>query len=188
MALLRNFRLLSAGWRNAPLSSDPCSSVAIYSLDVPPLVRSGKAGRPKFEISEEVQLQFRSLGFTWTQIAEMLLVSRWTIRRRVVELGLQGISGYSNISDEDLDVKVGQFMQQHGTLVGCSIISGHLNSLGLRVQQRRIRASIIRVDPRSSRLRWSVVVFRRRYSVEGPNSLWHADGHHSLVTGGFVIH
>ena len=45
MALLRNFRLLSAGWRNEPLSSDPRSSVPIYSLDVPPLVRSGKAGR-----------------------------------------------------------------------------------------------------------------------------------------------
>ena len=66
IALLRNFRLLSAAWRNAPLSSDPWSSVAIYSLDVPPLVRSGKAGRPKFEISKEILLQFRSLGFTWT--------------------------------------------------------------------------------------------------------------------------
>ena len=29
---------------------------------------------------------------------------------------------------------------------------------------------------------------RRKYSVPGPNSLWHADGHHSLVNWGFVIH
>ena len=184
--LLRNFRLLSAGWRDE--SSDRCSSVAIYSLDPPPVVQNVSAGRPKFEISEEVLLEFRSIGFTWTQIAEMLLVSRWTIRRRVVEFGLQDVTGYSHISDQELDAKVDQFMQRHGTMVGYSIISGHLKSLGLRVQRRRVRASIARVDPSSSRLRWSVVVFRRRYSVAGPNSLWHADGHHSLVTWGFVIH
>eukprot|EP00794_Sanderia_malayensis_P013450 gene13450-14831_t len=118
----------------------------------------------------------------------MLLVSRWTIRRRVVKFGLQDVTGYSHISDEELDTKVSQFMQRHGTLVGYSIISRHLKSLGLRAQRRRVRASIVRVDPSSSRFRWSVVVFWRRYSVAGPNSLWHADGHHSLVTWGFVIH
>ena len=44
-----------------------------------PVAQSGKVGRPKCESSEEVLLQFRSLGFTWAQIAQMLLVSRWTI-------------------------------------------------------------------------------------------------------------
>ncbi len=34
----------------------------------------------------------------------------------------------------------------------------------------------------------SVVVFRQQYSVTGLNSQLHADGHHSLVTWGFVIH
>ena len=33
-----------------------------------------------------------------------------------------------------------------------------------------------------------MVVSRRAYSVPGPNSLWHIDGHHSLVNWGFVIH
>ena len=31
-----------------------CSSVAIHSLDPPPVVQNVSAGRPKFEISEEV--------------------------------------------------------------------------------------------------------------------------------------
>ena len=30
-------------------------------------------------------------------------------------------------------------------------------------------------------------VSRRKYSVAGPNSLWHLDSHHSLITWGFVI-
>ena len=63
-----------------------------------------------------------------------------------------------------------------------------LKSINLRIQRRRIRESLARIDPGSVRLRWAVVVSRRSYSVAGPNSLWHIDGHHSLVNWGFVIH
>ena len=37
----------------------------------------------------------RAHGFTWKQVADMLLASRWTIRRRVVEYGLQETTGFS---------------------------------------------------------------------------------------------
>ena len=43
----------------------------------------------------------------------MLLVSRWTIRRRVVEFVLQDVTGYSHISDEELDAKVGQIIKKN---------------------------------------------------------------------------
>nr|XP_058962207.1 uncharacterized protein LOC131789152 [Pocillopora verrucosa] len=33
-----------------------------------------------------------------------------------------------------------------------------------------------------------MVISRRQYSVPWPNSLWHLDGHHSLIRWGFVIH
>ena len=45
---------------------------------------------------------------------------------------------------------------------------------------------IVRVDPANVRVRWASVVYRRAYSVPGPNSLWHLDGHHSPVNWGFV--
>ena len=32
------------------------------------------------------------------------------------------------------------------------------------------------------------MITRRVYSVPGPNSLWHIDGHHSLIRWKFVIH
>lgn len=79
-------------------------------------------------------------------------------------------------------------MSTHGNLVGYCFMSGHLRSLGLRVQRYRIRGSIARVDPENSRIRWAVVVSRCAYSVPGPNSLWHIDGHYSLVSWRFVIH
>ena len=100
----------------------------------------------------------------------------------MVEFGLQDITGYTRISDEELDAKGGQFLQRHGILVGYPIIGGHLRSLGLRVQRWRVKVSILGVDPSSSRMRRSAVVFRRRYSVAGPKSLWLADGHHNLIT------
>lgn len=92
------------------------------------------------------------------------------------------------MSDNELDAIVQQFISQHGALVGCSIVSGHLRSIGVRIQRHRIRKCIARVDPSNSRVRWAVTVSRRTYSVPRPNSLWHIDGHHSLVNWGFVIH
>ena len=47
------------------------------------------------------------------------------------------------------------------------------------------RESIGHVDPGDSGISWAVVISRRACSVAAPNSLWHIDGHHSLVT---VIH
>ena len=64
----------------------------------------------------------RAHGFTWKQVADMLLVSRWTIRRCVVEYGLQETTGFSALSDEQIDFYVKQFIEEHGNLVGCSMV------------------------------------------------------------------
>ena len=186
--LLQNLRILLIGSNESHSDSRNCTALAVYNL-VPPISRgSGSVGRPKLEIPEETLLEFRSLGFTWKQIAGMLLVSRWTLRRRVKELNIEDACGYSDLSDDELDNIIRQFVQQHGTFVGYPIVSGHLKSINLRIQRRRIRESLARIDPGSVSLRWAVVVSRRSYSVAGPNSLWHIDGHHSLVNWGFVIH
>ena len=56
------------------------------------------------------------------------------------------------------------------------------------MQRDRVRAAINRVDPENTALRWAVLITCRVYSVPWPNSLWHTDGHHSLIRWGFVIH
>lgn len=45
-----------------------------------------------------------------------------------------------------------------------------------------------RVDPHNTALRWGIVISRRQYQVPWPNSLWHLDGHHSLIRWKMVIH
>ena len=94
------------------------------------------------------------------------------------------MTGYSNLTDEELDNIIIRFKQEHGIFVGRSLVMGHLRSLGLRLQKRRITKALLIVDPRNSNLRWTSIIQRRN----SPNSLWHIDGHHSLINWGFVIH
>ena len=56
------------------------------------------------------------------------------------------------------------------------------------MQRRRVRESVLRVNPESTQSRWSQLIKRRSYSVPSPNSLWHIDGQHSLIRWRMVIH
>ena len=134
--------------------------------------KPGEVGRPRFHITSE---DLRSLGFSWSKIAMMLGVSRWTISRRVRDYGLEDMRGFSQILNEELDHIVRSYMDQHGTTSGQTYITGHIRSLGYRVQRSRIRECLARLDPRNTALRWGVTVSRRVYSVPWPNSLWHLD-------------
>lgn len=71
---------------------------------------------------------------------------------------------------------------------GQSLLLGHLSTLGIRVQRHRVRDSMGRVHPIRTSLRWHQSILWRSYSVPGPNSLWHIDGHHSLIRWRFVVH
>ena len=144
----------------------------------------GQARGPRVRIQEEILLHFRNIGYLWKELAEFLLVSRWTILRRVREYGIENQTTFSSITrDFSRD-----FKKNHGNFCRRSMILGHLSSIGLRVQQRRVSKALVRVDPVNSRRRWACLVQRRKYSVPGPNSLWNIDGHRSLIQWGFVIH
>ena len=172
----------------AVVVSEPFRKVANNSEDEDGNYSINCAGRPKYNIPKAVLVNLREVGYTWAQIASMLMVSRWTVARRVSAYGLREMQRFSDITDDELYDLMHNFILEHGNFVGFSIICGHLKSLGLKVQQRRIKEMLRQIDPESSRLCWALVVSRRAYSVAGPNSLWHVDGHHSLVKWGFVIH
>lgn len=115
-----------------------------------------KPGRPKLVIPEDTLLQFRELFFTWSEIASLLMVSRWTLlQRRVNEYGIKEVTGFSNLNDNELGNHIKNCQNSHGKFVGRSIDTGYLRSLGIRVQQNRIRKSLVRVDPKLSKIRWA---------------------------------
>ena len=134
---------------------------------------------------EQIEL-LRSCGYTWNEVAEALQVSRSTIWRRVRESGLD-IQRYSDISDDELDTIVGQFQSENQNY-GQQLLLGHLKAQGIHIQRRRLRESVHRTDPLRRLLRWHETISRRTYCVARSNSLWHIDGHHSLVQWRFVVH
>lgn len=139
-----------------------------------------RPGRPPYVIPREFLEELRGLGFAWTKIAAMFKVSRWTVMRRVRDYGLQNLTKFSDISDQQVDEIITNYILGHGSTTGEVYLRGHFRALGYNIQRKRIRESLNRVDPRNTALRWGALVSRRKYFVPWPNSLWHMDGHHSF--------
>ncbi|KAJ3965215.1 hypothetical protein EV361DRAFT_974035 [Lentinula raphanica] len=83
---------------------------------------------------------------------------------------------HSNIVNDDLDSLI-RLLRSYYPRAGIQMFHGMLRSLGHIVPYERIRHSLIRVDP-VHRVFERIRIRRRVYSVPGPNSLWHHDGHH----------
>ena len=94
---------------------------------------------------------------------------------------------YSEISDSALDFLVRRY-QGRNPHCGQVMLQGYLRSINVNVQRKRIRDAIARVDPLNSMMRRHHPITRRVYKVPGSNSLWHIDGHHSLIKWRFVVH
>ena len=89
---------------------------------------------------------------------------------------------YSNISDEELDQQVLSFLQDLPK-TGYRQIVGSLKARRVRVQEKRVRRSMLRVVMEGvlNRLVELTIIRRRKYQVKGTKSLWHIDENHKLV-------
>ena len=124
-------------------------------------------------------------GYSLTEVAKALLVSRTTLWRRLTESNMV-IEKFTDICERDLE-ELRSFQDQNPHS-GESLIQGHFLSIGVLVQQKRVREVLQRLYPIARTNHWQEVISRRTYSVPGPNSLWHIDGHHSLIRWRFVVH
>ncbi len=145
-----------------------------------PVMVTGRTGRPSFHIPfEQLQclIEFR---FSVPQIAQLLGISVRTVRRRMSEAGLSIQGTYSQLTDDQLDEIIYVIRQQFPNC-GNRQMYGHLLSKGIRVQYHRVGESQYRIDPEGSVLRRLRTIKRRKYSVKGPQHLWHIDGNHKLI-------
>ena len=92
---------------------------------------------------------------------------------------------FSTIADDELDEVLRKIKEDHPT-AGEVMVSGHLTSRGIRVQRRRLRESLRRVDGINERRLQAIR--RRTYSVPCPNYVWHLHGTHKLIKWKFVVH
>lgn len=146
-----------------------------------------RRGRPAIDIPEDQLAMLLEHRFSIADIARMMGVSARTIRRRVLQYGLESVTAYSTLTDHQLDEITAQFVHSN-PYSGRVSYQGYLRSVGLHVQQSRVRGSLGRVDRRGMERRFRQVLHRRRYDVCMPNSLWHIDGHHKLVRWRFLVH
>ena len=147
---------------------------------------SGFRGRPTILLNLETVELLRSSGYTWSDIAGTLQVSRTTLWRRLNEANYE-IKRFTDISDDELD-SILQELQRNHPNCGQQLLQGYLRQRSITVQRRRLRESVARTDPIRRHVRWHQVVTRRTYSVQHSNSLWHVDGHHSLIRWRMVVH
>lgn len=151
------------------------------------VVRTGKPGRPRKIIDpdflKEVLSEKRRISLS--KLADMMHISRHML---LYYMRVNGVSNkFSALSNYDLDLLVKTFRASKPDS-GIRYVVGFLRRHGLRIQKRRVVASINRVDGLGQVLRRRVTIQRRKYTVSRPNYLWHVDGHHKLILWGFVIH
>ena len=105
----------------------------------------------------------KSFGFTWNAIADMLLVSRWTLveRRRVLEYGIIDLVVFSKISSENLDNLIWIYRIIHDLGYGHSMLLGHLHSIGLNVQQKSVKESLVRGNLNGCHMQWLEIIGRK---------------------------
>ncbi|KZS87584.1 hypothetical protein SISNIDRAFT_419393 [Sistotremastrum niveocremeum HHB9708] len=108
-----------------------------------------------------------------------------TMKKNMNEAGIS--RPFSNINDADLDEVLLHF-HLHRPNSGYLYAQGYLRALELRVQRRRVRASLRRIDAVGIQIRYHQTIDRGQFVIIRPNALWACDGHHKLIAWGFVIH
>src|SRR5262249_43465352 len=123
-------------------------------------------------------------GQTLASIAALHGISVATIRRRLGE----DTRILHNITTGELDEVVYRILQDFPS-AGYHYVWGQLRAMQLLVSKDRVRSAIHRLDPTMSLVRsFCSPITHAPYSVPGPMSVWHIDGHHKLIKFGFVIH
>ena len=110
-----------------------------------PLSFTGERGRPPVTIPHKRMEYLIDHEFSTTEIAD-LQASVHTVRRRKSDYGLSIQATYSALTNNELDALV-ESIHRDFPNYGYCMMQGHLQSVSHRVQQCRVRDSMIRTDP-----------------------------------------
>lgn len=86
------------------------------------------------------------MGFSIAQMASHYHISRPTVYKLLADANVEHSSRFSNLTDAQLDGIVAEIKPTHPN-TGEINIAGHLRARQVKVQRKRVRESIHRVDP-----------------------------------------
>ena len=111
---------------------------------------SKKIGRPRIEFDSLRAKHLISLGFTMAQVSNALGISGGTLKRFCNKN--DDCKLYDKMSDEEIDGLVSAIKKEHFQ-IGEKRLLGLLKGRGVRIQRKRLRDSIHRVDPGGAKRR-----------------------------------
>ena len=133
---------------------------------------TGHRGRPKFHVSKDQLVFLRTLSFSWTKIASLLGISRVTVYRHQRTYGL--LAEGDIIPSDQMLRELLRHIRLDAPDLGQTLLLGRLRAMGYRVTRKRLREMVRAQDPLNTALRMpGGLTARMKYSVAGPNSLWH---------------
>jgi hypothetical protein len=145
-------------------------------------------GRPKLQLPLDIE-QYLNDGYTEIEIARLCGVSRYTVRCRMRERGIQR---FSAIGDNPLSTTVQHIADEGNGQWGVGMTDGKLRSLRIRVPRSKLRSLLKILDPQAHAARSFLARHRitrvRPYSIRGPGALWHFDANLKLRRYKFAIH
>lgn len=136
------------------------------------VVHTSLPGRPSLSLDIDTVIFLRNMNFKWTDIAEMMGVSRSTLYRQCTDMELHHPSVKPTLTYNELLPVVINIKKEFADM-GERLLLGMIRARGIRCTRETLRKVIHDVDPINTTLRWNAKLYRRTYSVPGPNSLWH---------------
>ena len=143
----------------------------------------------------ECMLEYFEHGYTYYEILEFLdkqhgyVISLSTLKRHLRKWGMvKRPTANVRCSDVDLYEAVKIELRGSGSFVGYRRIYRSLLRKGFICRRDDVRKHINEIDPEGADSRKKRRLVRRRYVTEGPNYVWHIDGHDKLKPFGFSIH
>lgn len=116
-------------------------------IRVPDKEYTGRPGRPAYTLNLTRILELHDLGIPFTEIADIFRISRKTLYNHLERAGLSSARPSPSLIDDDtLDEELRQILADH-PFIGSTIIQGHLLTKELRIPLRRVKESLLRVDP-----------------------------------------
>ena len=112
-------------------------------------------------------------------------MDRSTLYRFRQQCGLNQVGNFLN--DDELDGMIEEISTGMPN-TGIKSLENIIKAKNFTVPRQQLRGSVHRVDPEGVARRRLGKLERKVYNVEGPDHLWHLDGHHKLIKWGFVTH
>ena len=143
---------------------------------------------------EELIKSYFIQGYTNTEILEYLRlhnidISLSTLKRRLSSMQLRRRQ-LPGIPENRREVKaaIEEELGGSGCFIGYRKMWWRLKQKGLVVRRETVREMLVEFDPIGVETRREKKLRRRVYSGNGPNFIWHIDGHDKLKPYGFSIH